>query len=86
MHRYLLMTLLAMLLSINAWSQTTEPGADPATGPAAEPTAEELAAEDEVKIDDADLDEESYADAEEKDFVPTEDIPTDQSIPFPTDI
>lgn len=32
------------------------------------------------------LDERSYADAEEEDFVPSEDIPTDQAIAFPTDI
>ena len=35
---------------------------------------------------DAELESENYADAEEKDFVPTEDIPTDQAIPFPSDI
>lgn len=32
------------------------------------------------------LDERNYADAEEEDFVPSEDIPTDQAIAFPTDI
>ena len=36
--------------------------------------------------DESDLDDESYADAEDDDFRPTEDIPADQSIPFPTDI
>lgn len=38
-----------------------------------------------AELDD-ELESENYADAEEEDFVPTEDIPTDQSIPFPTDI
>lgn len=32
------------------------------------------------------LSEESYLDAEQEDFTPSEEIPTDQSIPFPTDI
>ena len=36
--------------------------------------------------DPVELDERSYADAEEEDFVPSEDIPTDQAIAFPTDI
>jgi len=92
MHRYLLTTILAMLLSMNAWSQETEPGAEPGIDPGPEAGDEastvEPAADDEVEepIDDSDLDETSYADAEEEDFVPTEDIPTDQAIPFPTDI
>jgi len=103
MHRYLLTTILAMLLSVGAWSQEaetrTEPGAD-AAEPGVEASAVEPATGDEVEeqideqideeideeIDDSDLDETSYADTEEEDFVPTEDIPTDQAIPFPTDI
>ena len=94
MHRYMLTTILAMLLSMNAWSQEEERGAetqaDPATETenAEEASVEEPAAADEVEdeIDISELEEESYADAEEEDFVPTEDIPTDQAIPFPTDI
>ncbi|HEX5787147.1 MAG TPA: hypothetical protein VFY03_03125, partial [Woeseiaceae bacterium] len=31
-------------------------------------------------------DDESYLDIDEEDFRPSEEIPTDQSIPFPTDI
>lgn len=34
----------------------------------------------------APLDEESYLDIEEEDFTPSEEVPTDQSIAFPTDI
>lgn len=91
MPRLLLTIMLAMLLSANAWSQSAEPGAESETDPGAEATAEglaaeEQAAEDEAEIDDDDVDAGSYADAEEEDFVPSEDIPTDQSIPFPTDI
>jgi len=39
-----------------------------------------------VDEDPVELDERNYADAEEEDFVPSEDIPTDQAIAFPTDI
>ncbi len=44
------------------------------------------AQEEQLTDDDADLDEGSYVDEEDDDFVPSEDIPTDQSIAFPTDI
>ena len=79
MHRYLL-TLL--LLFAGAWAQDSTPE-DEAESPQSREAAEDAAADEE---DDLDLDEESYRDAEEEDFVPTEDIPADQAIPFPTDI
>lgn len=92
MYRYFLTTFLVMLLSMNAWSQSPEP--DPETEPGDEASIVEPAAENadenddenEDEIDISELEEESYADADEEDFVPTEDIPTDQAIPFPTDI
>ena len=83
MHRFLLTTLLIVLPGMIAWSQDAEP-ADEAE--VAETVAEAPVDQEELEDDDSDLDEGSYADAEEEDFVPTEDIPTDQSIPFPTDI
>lgn len=89
MHRYLLTTILVMLLGVNAWSQSPESGADPDSDPGDEASTVEPAVENDAEddeIDVSDLEEESYADAEEEDFVPTEDIPTDQAIPFPTDI
>lgn len=49
----------------------------------AEPDAAEDAEED---VDDALLDDEFYQDADDEDFRPSEDIPADQSITFPTDI
>jgi hypothetical protein len=42
---------------------------------------EEEAEEEEIVVDD-----EFYQDVDDKDFRPSEDIPADQSIPFPTDI
>lgn len=92
MHRYFLTPFLVMLLSMNAWSQSpepdpeTEPGDEASTVEPAAENADENADENEDEIDVSELEEESYADADEEDFVPTEDIPTDQAIPFPTDI
>jgi hypothetical protein len=79
MHRYLL-ALLLLLAGTGAWSQEDASEDEPQ---AAQETAE--AASDEEQ-DDLDIDEENYLDAEEEDFVPTEDIPADQAIAFPTDI
>lgn len=75
MHRYLLTLLLATLFAVSAWSQDSESGED--EGNADSPAETE---------DDSDLDEQGFADDEDDDFVPSEDIPTDQSIAFPTDI
>ena len=77
MHRYLI-TALFLLLAAGISAQESE-STDDAEAPVGE-------AEDAAEQDDSDLDEENYRDAEEEDFVPTEDIPTDQAIPFPTDI
>ena len=64
------------------------------TAPAAVDAAVEDAEEEEdesapaIDLDDpayADLDEQTY-DQDDDDFVPTEEIPADEAIPFPTDI
>jgi hypothetical protein len=70
--------LLILLLAANAWPQDSDTGAD-----ADEPEPAQTEASEE---EDAELDEGSYVDAEDDDFRPSEDIPADQSIPFPTDI
>jgi hypothetical protein len=75
MHRYLLTLLLATLFAAGAWSQDSESGEDE--------DSVDTPAETE---DDSDLDEQGFADDEDDDFVPSEDISTDQSIAFPTDI
>ena len=81
MYRLLPTLFIVLALGQPGWAQETEP--DPA---ADEEAAAETTAETEEEVDVSDLESESYADAEEEDFVPTEDIPTDQAIPFPTDI
>ena len=69
-------TLLALFLAAasTGYAQDADTDADPGE------------AQEEQATDDTDLDEGSYVDEEDDDFVPSEDIPTDQSIAFPTDI
>lgn len=75
MHRYLLTLLLASLFAASAWSQDSESGED-------EDSADTPAETE----DDSDLDEQGFVNDEDDDFIPSEDISTDQSIAFPTDI
>jgi hypothetical protein len=84
MHRYVL-TILLLAAAALAWAQDSAPEDEAEGQESVESveTAEEAADE---QAEDLDLDEENYRDAEEEDFVPTEDIPADQAIPFPTDI
>ncbi len=63
--------------------------ADAAVADGDEPDAEtDDEDEPDIDLDDpafADLDEQNYEEPED-DFIPTEEIPADQAIPFPTDI
>ncbi len=81
MHRYLL-TIMLLAAGGVAWAQDSAPEDEPRSPEPGE-TAEQASDEQE---DDLDLDDENYLDTEEEDFVPSEDIPADQAIPFPTDI
>ena len=87
MKRLLLILGLAALLSVTAWSQEESQEPEEAETNEAAETAEtaETDAEPEEDADDADLDEQGFAD-EDDDFRPSEEIPADQSIAFPTDI
>ncbi|MEX0975548.1 MAG: hypothetical protein WDZ50_00450 [Woeseia sp.] len=84
------MLLLLLLLGMSAWSQDEGITAE---APVAEDVSSEVpaageAAEQETPdedADDADLDDQSY-ERDDDIFVPTEEIPVDESIPFPTDI
>ena len=79
MTRYIIALLAGLAMAQVAWSQdAADEAADAAdTQEAAEPQADE--------IDDSDLDEQVYEDIDD-DFRPSEEISTDQSIAFPTDI
>ena len=96
MPKTLLTTLLALFLASPVWSQEIESGSvsgEPPpevgdiSGAAAEPeeTAEEEQSDEADEVDDADLDEQTYEE-DEDDFVPSEEIPVDQPIPFPSNI
>ena len=79
MTRYLMALLACLVLAQAAWPQ------DPAEEDAQTAETEESAEADASDIDDSDLDEQVYEDVDD-DFRPSEEISTDQSIAFPTDI
>jgi hypothetical protein len=96
MPKYLITLLFACLLAFPAWAQEQEAAgetADTAATEAAEAGAAEQDADaDEAgdvaadeAIDDSDLDEQTYEE-DDDDFVPTEEIPADEPIPFPSNI
>jgi hypothetical protein len=88
--RYVLAILLGMSLSAAAWPQdagqddtgTADKPAQAADKPADQ--SDDQTGQDDAK-DDTGLDEQGYKDQDD-DFKPSEDIPADQSIAFPTDI
>ena len=83
MHRILLMILLVGLFAMPAWSQ--EDAGSEASDTVQPETEEETVAEVE-EPEETVVDDEYYQDVDDKDFRPSEDIPADQSISFPTDI
>jgi len=92
MPKYLMSLTMLLFLAASAWPQDESPGDEPVaeTEEAVEavevPGAiepEDVVAEEEV--DDADLDLQTYEE-DEDDFVPSEEIPADVPIPFPSNI
>lgn len=81
--RNLCLSTLASLIGVAfasvSWAQDTNT-ADDVVEEVETTESQELDAED-VNVDDG-----SYLDQDEEDFRPSEEIPADQSIPFPTDI
>jgi hypothetical protein len=79
--------LFGLLLSLSTWAQETDDaGAADDAAAADEPLVpDEPEPEPEPEFDETGLDEQGFAN-EDDDFDPTETIPTDQSIDFPTDI
>ena len=81
-------TLLCLLLLFLATSATAQEAAGDAEDAAAVAVEEPAAEEGEdapEEIDDSDLDEQTYEESDD-DFVPTEEIPADEPIPFPSNI
>ena len=88
MSKYLIMLSLLTFLISPAWTQDEEAAAVPAqseeTDVGKAPSGEQMAATED-EIDDSDLDEQTYEE-DDDDFVPTEEIPADEPIPFPSNI
>jgi hypothetical protein len=74
--RTLLLILTTTVFASYSWSQEDE---------ADEPSEAEQT-ETAPEVDEPIVDDEYYQDVDDEDFRPSEDIPADQSIPFPTDI
>ena len=96
MYRYLSLLIVTSFLATTAWAQdpvteleaaleTNIPG-EPEESEASEASEESAEAEPEAEeIDETGLDDQGFTDADD-DFRPSEEVPTDVSIPFPTDI
>ena len=80
-----LLLVLLIASSGRVWSQTADDDV-PAPDNEVETQAAAEEAEPEAEPEVLETDNESYLDIDDKDFKPSEEIPTDQSIPFPTDI
>jgi len=85
MMKQLIAWLLALFLMSAAWSQDAE------ETDVAEVDSTEVAAaaepEEEEEMDDSELDEQGYGtEEEEDDFIPSQEVSADQSLPFPVDI
>ena len=80
-HKLIAATALVLLtFTVAAQESDSDPQEEAAT------TEQTEAEETNELIDESGLDDQGFEASDEDDFVPTEDIPTDQSIPFPTDI
>jgi len=86
MPKLLLTLLVAFFITGPAWPQDVESGNDAAPS-ATEVTEPEVTepAEEVTEIDDSDLDIQTYEE-DDDDFVPSEEIPADVPIPFPSNI
>jgi len=78
MHRLLLSIFTASLLALPAYAQDADSEDNETTPP-------EVAEQEESEVD-SELDEQGYAEENEDDFDPSQDVAADQSLAFPTDI
>jgi len=91
MSTYLITFCLLVFLVSPAWTQDEEAAGQATATEEAESGDATLEAvvdepvEEEEDIDDSDLDEQTYEE-DDDDFVPTEEIPADEPIPFPSNI
>jgi hypothetical protein len=83
MIKYLTVFIAVLVLALNAPAQDSTPASETEVV-----EDSEVVEPEEIDVDDpedADLDEQTYEE-DEDDFVPTEEIPADEPIPFPTNI
>jgi len=88
MPKSLITFLIVLFLAGPAWPQEVEAGSEaaPSANEVAEPeVTEPEQAEAVAEIDDSDLDVQTYEE-DDDDFVPSEEIPADELIPFPSNI
>ena len=89
MQRLLFLLLVGFLfaLPVRAQDADTDPEQTEDTDPEQMEDTEEIEESqvEEEEIDETNLDDQGFTDVDD-DFRPSEDIPADQSIPFPTDI
>ncbi len=89
MSKQIFALLMLMLLAVTGWSQETPAPETPeqaVESPAADAAAGDGEDEpDDVDSEDSDLDSQTYEE-DDDDFVPTEEIPADEPIPFPSNI
>ena len=81
----LLCLLLLFFLAASATAQEAAGDAEDEAAVAVEEPAAEEGEDAPDEIDDSDLDEQTY-EVDDDDFVPTEEIPADEPIPFPSNI
>ncbi len=91
MHRALMLISSIAVLTLSAWAQDGEESATAETESSVDVTKAEADAETETTREDETaeepvVDDVFYQDVDDKDFRPSEDIPADQSIPFPSNI
>lgn len=90
MRKHVLFFVLYLVMALPAMSQE-EDVVEPETEITADNEAESAGADavvedaDETEVDDSDLDIQTYEGPEDV-FIPTEEIPSDQPIPFPSNI
>ena len=88
MRRFLVALPMSIILAASAWALGVTPaeGADDSVDVAEEAPAEADEPAESEELDDPTLDEQGYSDEGADDFRPSEEIQSDQSITFPTDI
>jgi hypothetical protein len=84
MTKFFLTLIVMMLFSLLASAQDKAP-ADSTTTTAEVDEASAAEQADAGDVEDVDLDEQTY-EQDEDDFIPSEEIPADEPIPFPTNI